>query len=171
MRKLNLTKLILNNVLSWVSLCNSTLSCFARNLIENLKTSIISNTHSSGSVTDLPGRAFPWMHPFLGDKWEWRGIESIPSPNVWIWWNGIGDRKSASDASLYKPGSMYFWKDKKFPPERISPHYVFLSFVRFSIGEWNKSGMSQHKRTNLTPRHNSFSVCPTMLCEKKKAGQ
>ena len=22
--------------------------------------------------------------------------------------------------------------------------------------------MSQHKRTNLTPRHNSFSVCPTM---------
>ena len=104
-------------------MCNSTLSCFARNLIENLKTSIISDTHSSGSVTDLPGGPFSGMHPFLGDKWGWRGIEFIPSPNLWIWWNGTGDRKSASDASLYKPDPMYFWKHKKL---KFKVHLAFI---------------------------------------------
>ena len=50
--------------------------------------------------------------------------------------------------------------------QKVSKENGCFAFLSILNREWNKSGMSKHKRTNLTPRHNGHGWL-LFLCEKK----
>ena len=58
----------------------------------------------------------------------------------------------------YCPANVYFTKASFGYRKRLLLSSIVQQFRGRLAGQWNKSGMSQHKRTILTPLHNRTSV-------------